>query len=137
MNRQARRRQERNNKTLDNTKLINFVENRLYNFADIKAIVAATEKEIQQKYEAIYPLAIVNALRAEPFSFGKKRISEVLKLLYDNIEGLRLGTISVTEMVQVANDVGVQITYDKDTLHINMSDNDKKGTRTNENCLAI
>ena len=137
MNRQARRRQEKNNKTLDNTKLINFVENRLYNFADIKAIVKATEIEMQRKFETIYPLAIVNALRAEPFCFGKKRMSEVLKLIYGNIEGLKLGTVSVEEMVSVANDVGVKITYDKDTLHINMADNDKKATRTHENSLAI
>ena len=137
MNRQARRRQERNNKTLDNTKLINFVENRLYNFADIKAIVAATEKEMQQKFEAIYPLAIINALRAEPFSFGKKRMSEVLKLIYDNIDGLKAGTISVENMIQVADDVGIKITYADNTLHINMADNDKKAHRTNENSLAI
>jgi hypothetical protein len=126
-------RQQRRNEL----RLVNKVENRLYNFNEIKAIIDVTEKNIQRQFETTYPLAIVNALRAEPFCFGKKRISEVLNLIYGNIEGLKLGTINVEEMVSVANDVGVKITYVNDGLHIDMSYSNKKATRTNQNSLAI
>jgi hypothetical protein len=40
-------------------------------------------------------------------------------------------------MVDVADSVGIKITYTDNTLHINMADNDKKAHRTNENSLAI
>lgn len=121
MNRQQRRNELR---------LVNKLETKLYTFAEVKAIIQATEESVRQEYETIYPLSIVNALRAEPFTFGKKRLSEVMKLIYGNIEGLKLGTISFDNMASVANSAGINITYRDNVLHIDMSDGDKALTNS-------
>jgi hypothetical protein len=75
----------------------------------VKDAVVSTEKSMADKYDTLYTLALTSALSSEPFKFGKKRLCEVLDLFFGQVEGLILGTIDPSELLEIAKLKGVTV----------------------------
>ena len=94
-----------------------YVKKRMYTYDEVIKISAsvAKDKEIEsaKKYDMTYTLALINTLTAKPFSFGKRRIKNVVNMFFGQLDGINKKIIDVEMMLAEAKRVGVDITQDK------------------------
>jgi hypothetical protein len=67
-------------------------------------------KELKSKYDARYSSCLTTTLSAPPLNFGKKRVCEAVKLFFDQIEAIQLGTVTDEQVIEEAKKLGVIIT---------------------------
>ena len=113
------------------------MKHKLITVEEASRLMYKYEQEIKEKYDMLYSLGIVNALHAEPFKFGKKRIAEVLNIFFGQVEGMILKTIDPAQMVDVANKLGIRIEVKDGKLEIEINDEKNNTLYTNKNALKI
>jgi hypothetical protein len=92
--------------------------NRTYTYEECKQYVNMAMKDAQRKYDLQYSMCLATALSAPPLNFGKKRVCRTLKLFFDQIEGLHIGTITEDQIRTEIEKLGVIIRNDSEKLEI-------------------
>jgi hypothetical protein len=67
------------------------------------------KETLKAKYDTLYTLASINALHAEPFRFGRKRVAEFTNLFFGQVDGLANGTIDAELLLETAESLGITI----------------------------
>jgi hypothetical protein len=96
------------------------MENRLYTYNECRKMMLLTIKETESKYNVRYGLCLSAALSNEPFNFDNKMVCEVLKLLFDQVEGIRSGIIDEDQIKEEAEKLGVSIIDDGQKLIVDI-----------------
>ena len=109
MNRQQRRHAERD---------IQKKETKLYTYDECLRMMQEVLTETERKYDARYSMCLATALAAPPLNFGPKRVCDVVKLFFDQIEALRIGTVTEEDIKNEAQKLGVIIKCENYKLEI-------------------
>lgn len=100
MNRQQRRHADRS---------IGKKETKLYTYDECLRMMQEVLTETERKYDARYSMCLATALSAPPLNFGPKRVCDVVKLFFDQVEALRIGTVTEEDIKIEAEKLGVII----------------------------
>jgi hypothetical protein len=109
MNRQQRRQSE---------KSVQKKENRLYTYEECLRMMQHVLTETERKYDARYSMCLATALSAPPLNFGPKRVCDVVKLFFDQVDALRIGTVTEEQIREEAEKLGVIIKCENYKLEI-------------------
>lgn len=67
--------------------------------------------EIKKNYDVVYTLCLISSLATEPYRFGKKRICDITRLFFDQVEGVLLKTIDIDQLTEIAKSKGVRLEH--------------------------
>lgn len=91
---------------------------RLYSYVECVKMMNQVLMETERKYDARYSMCLATALSAPPLNFGRKRVCDVVKLFFDQVEALRIGTVTEEQIKEEAEKLGVIIKSDNEKLEI-------------------
>jgi hypothetical protein len=100
------RRDKRNKELLDRK-----LQNRLFTYDECMKIAARLVAESQSRYDMLYTTASACALSAPPFNFGKKRVGLFMRLFFDQIVGLKDGTIDPELLIETCRGLNIDIQH--------------------------
>jgi len=83
----------------------------LYTYEELLRYIQIAMDDAKKKYNVRYTMCLATTLSAPPFNFGKKRVCEVVKLFFDQIEGIQLGTIDDKQIEDEARKLGITTQY--------------------------
>jgi hypothetical protein len=100
---------------------------KMYTEEEVKKMIELTMKINASTYDARYSQALAVALSTDPLNFGPKRVCRTVKLFFDQLDGLRLGTITDDQIAEEAKKLGVVAkTTDKGTFEVYIDPSLKK-----------
>lgn len=89
----------------------------------------------KDKYDELYhnfTCAMACTLNAPPMNFGKKRVADFMKLFFDQLEGLKYGTIDRSLMIETAEKVGVKFETQSGNFVIDIDSSTRENNITPE-----
>ena len=111
--------------------------NKTYTFNQLVEFAKKIQEDTINMYDDLFTDALVNALNAEPFRFGKKRIAQVLEMLFGQVEGVILGTIDKEMIKDTARSLGIITKHVDNSFVINIEDKANKLTKPNLNTSSL
>lgn len=100
-----------------------FIKRKLYSYQEVVDIsqkvinteVQAKSNEMREKFTTTFTSIIAMVLNSE-YKFGKKRIGNVLQLLFEQIEGVANKTIEPELIIEEAKKLGINFKYENGKL---------------------
>jgi hypothetical protein len=104
-------------------------QKKMYSKEDCMRMIINTMRDSERKYDIRYSMCLATALSAPPLNFGPKRVCRVVKLFFDQIEALRIGTVTEDQIKEEAEKLGVVVVTNEDKTEIYIDPQIKKKRR--------